>query len=171
MLSALILWPHQGGSWLWAATLAHQVDLGLSAGALGVAGAGTALFNETWRLLEARDDDVVLVDCAHASAYHWASAPECKPENRARSAWLLARVYAVVGRPEPALFHAERCFQLCERHGLGDWDLAYAYEALARASRLAGDRDGAEQYIELAQAVEVADPDDRTQLAGDLKTA
>jgi hypothetical protein len=111
-----------------------------------------------------------MVDCAHASAYHWAVAPECKPENQARSAWLLSRVYAVVGRAEPALYHAERCFQLCEHHALGDWDLAFAYEALARASRAAGDSDAVQQYVELARAVEIREADDRKQLEGDLAT-
>ena len=124
---------------------------------------GVDLFNETWRLMRSREDDARMVNCAHASAYHWAIAPECKPENRARSAWLLSRVYAVVG-------HAERCFQLCERNALGDWDLAFAYEALARASRVAGDQDAVEQYVELARAVEIREADDRKQLEGDLAT-
>jgi len=131
---------------------------------------GVDLFNETWRLIESRGDDDLMIGCAHASAYHWAIAPECKPENRARSAWLLSRVYAVVGRAEPALHHAERCFQLCERNALGDWDLAFAYEALARASRVAGDQDVVEQYVELARAVEIREADDRKQLEGDLAT-
>src|SRR3954447_1340682 len=131
---------------------------------------GVDLFNETWRLIESRDDDALMIDCAHASAYHWALAPECKPENRARSAWQISRTYTVAGRSAEALFHAERCFQLCERYGLGDWDLAYAYEALARASLAAGDRDAGGQYGELAQAVESAGEASRTQLTGDLKT-
>ena len=109
-----------------------------------------------------------MVDCAHASAYHWAIAPECKPENRARSAWLLSRVYSLVGRAEPALHHSERCFQLCERYALGDWDLAFAYEALARASGVAGDQEAVQQYVELARAVEIREADDRAQLEGDL---
>src|SRR6478672_6411195 len=125
---------------------------------------GVDLFNGTWRLIESREDDTLMIDCAHASAYHWAVAPECKPENRARSAWQISRAYTVAERPDDALFHAERCFQLCERYGLGDWDLAYAYEALARASLVAGDRDAAEQYVELAQAVEIRDADDRAHL-------
>jgi hypothetical protein len=131
---------------------------------------GVDLFNETWRLIESREDDALMIDCAHASAYHWALAPECKPENRARSAWQISRAYTVAGRPDEALYHADRCFQLCERYGLADWDLAYAYEALARASLTAGDREAVGQYVELAQAVEIADDGDRAHLAGDLKT-
>jgi hypothetical protein len=132
--------------------------------------AGVDLFNETWRLIESREDDDLMIDCAHASAYHWSVAPECKPENRARSAWLVSRVYCVAGRAEPALHYAERCFQLCERYGLGDWDLAFAYEALARGSGVAGDQDAVQQYVELARAVEIREADDRQQLEGDLAT-
>lgn len=47
--AALLLWPLDGRSWPWAATLANQVDLGFSAGALGVAGAATVLLSDTWR--------------------------------------------------------------------------------------------------------------------------
>jgi hypothetical protein len=129
---------------------------------------GVDLFNETWRLMKARDDDALIVDCAHASAYHWANAPECKPENRARSAWLISRVYTVVNRAEPAFFYATRCLELCEQHALVDWDLAYAYEALARASQLVGDRKAVARYVALARAVDIADSHDAEHLDEDL---
>jgi hypothetical protein len=129
---------------------------------------GVDLFNGTWRLIESREDDNLMVDCAHASAYHWARAPECKPENLARSAWLLARVYALVGRPEPALHYAQRCLALCEQHELADWDLAFAYEALARASKVAGDAAAAEGYLEQARCVPVRDAEDREAVEHDL---
>jgi hypothetical protein len=131
---------------------------------------GVDLFNETWRLMGSREDDELMLDCAHASRYHWAVAPECKPENRARSAWLLSRAYAVARRAEPALRHAERCLELCDENGLGDWDLAFAYEALARASLLAGDQEAAAGFLERCRAVEIADDEDREQLAQDLAT-
>jgi hypothetical protein len=131
---------------------------------------GVDLFNGTWALIESREDDELMVHMAHASNYHWAIAPECKPENRARGAWLISRVYVLVGRSEPALHYADSCFQWCERHALADWDLAFAYEALARASRLAGDDEAALSYIELANAVEIADPEDGELLERDLAT-
>jgi hypothetical protein len=131
---------------------------------------GVDLFNATWRLIESREDDDLMVHAAHASAYHWAVAPECKPENRARSEWLLSRVYTLVGRPEAALDHAERCLQWCAEHGLADWDLAYAHEALARANKLAGDEAAAAAHLEQARAVEIADADDREHLEEDLAT-
>jgi hypothetical protein len=131
---------------------------------------GVELFNETWRLIESRDDDALLVNCAHASAYHWSVAPECKPENLARSEWLISRVYTLLGRPPEARSHAERCLELCEQHGLADWDLAFAYEALARAARLGGDDDGAVGFVERARAVDIADEEDRELLEQDLST-
>ncbi len=131
---------------------------------------GVDAFNETWRLMLSRENDELMLDCAHASRYHWALAPECKPENRARSAWLLSRAYVVAGQASPALEHAERCLALCEESSLRDWDLAFAYEALARANVLAGEPDTAASYLKLARTVEIAEDEDREQLAGDLAT-
>jgi hypothetical protein len=131
---------------------------------------GVDLFNETWRLIGSREDDVRMVNCAHASAYHWSVAPERRPQNLARSDWLIARVYSVVGRAEPALAHAARCLEQCERHELGDWDLAFAYEALARANRVAGAAEPAARFLALARSVEIADAEDRDLLERDLAT-
>jgi hypothetical protein len=131
---------------------------------------GVDLFNGTWRLIESREDDELMVHMAHASSYHWAVAPECKPENRARGEWLISRVYAIVGRPEPALHHAQGCLDWCRDNRISDWDLAFAYEALARASRLAGDDAATAQYVELARFVEIAETEDRDLVEADLAT-
>ena len=112
-----------------------------------------------------------MIDCAHASAYHWALAPECKPENRARSAWLISRAYTVAGRPDAgalprrALLPALRALR---RSATGISPMP-TRRSRARAS-VAGDREAVGQYVELAQAVEIADDGDRKHLAGDLTT-
>jgi hypothetical protein len=131
---------------------------------------GVDLYNNTWRLIESRDDDELMVNEAHASAYHWSRAPECKPENVARGHWMISRVYTLVGRAEPAVHHARRCLEVCEAHGLRDWDLAFAYEALARAYRVAGDAEAVARYRALAEQVEIADAEDREQVLKDLAT-
>jgi hypothetical protein len=134
---------------------------------------GVDLFNEVWRLMETREDDDRMVNAAHASAFHWAAAPECKPENRARSEWLIARVYAVLGRGEPAVWHAQRCLEWCESAGIGDWDLAYAYEALARAHAVAGTANGeAEAWKAKAREAgeAIVDPEDREHFDEDYAT-
>ena len=131
---------------------------------------GVDLFNEAWRLMESREDDDRLLLVAHASAYHWAEAEECIPANRARSEWQHSRMYVVLGRPEPALWHAHRCLRWCEENGIGDWDLAYAYEAVARAYKTAGKDPEAQAYKKLAAEVPIADADDREHLEEDLAT-
>jgi hypothetical protein len=133
---------------------------------------GVDLFNEVWRLLDSREDDDRLLHAAHASRFHWGEAPECKPENLARGEWQVSRVYTVLGRGEPAIWHAHRCLEHCKRNGIGDWDLAYAYEALARAHVVAGD--DAEAAAWKAKASEagdlIADPEDREHFEGDFST-
>lgn len=49
VIPALFLWLFAGSGWVWAATLAGQLDAGVSAGGFGVAGAATALLVPPWR--------------------------------------------------------------------------------------------------------------------------
>jgi hypothetical protein len=132
------------------------------------------LFNSTWTLLtkEPRTADEVdsMIHAAHASRHHWAAVGG--PEHRARGEWQCSRVYAVLGRGEPALWHARRCLEICEANGIGDWDLAFAHEALARAYRVAGDPARSEEHLALARAAgeTIADTEDRDLLEADLAT-
>ena len=131
-----------------------------------------ALFNGTWELIASREDNDRMLHMAHASRFAWGEAPECRVENLARGEWLVSRVYCVLGRAEPALWHASRCLGYCEEAGLGDWDLAYAYEALARASGVAGDVDGAASWRAKAQEAgdAITDPEDREHFDEDFAT-
>jgi tetratricopeptide (TPR) repeat protein len=134
------------------------------------------LFNETWRLLELesrnRDDDDRMIHTAHASRYHWGQVAGVTPAHLARGEWQVSRVYAVLGRPEPALHHARRVLDLCQENGIGDWDLAFAYEALARARAVAGDTAPARHYTDqaLAAARDTAEDDERELVLADLET-
>jgi hypothetical protein len=118
----------------------------------------------------AEDDE--LVHCAHASAYHWLQVGTAA--NRARSEWQCSRVYTVLHRSEPALHHAQRCLAICEAapEALEEWDLPFAYEALARAHAVAGSSEDARRYLELARsgAESIADAEDREHLEADLAT-
>jgi hypothetical protein len=117
---------------------------------------GVDLYNDAWRLLEkdrTPEEDDQLVHQAHASAYHWLKAPECEPKNRARGEWLCSRVYAVLGRAEPAFHHAERCLAVVEANpdNMDAFDLPFAYEALARAHLVGGAEAEAERYATRAR--------------------
>ena len=49
---------------------------------------------------------------------------------------------------------ARRVLEICEGNGIRDWDLAYAFEALARASRVAGDEDAEQDANEPSRRTE-----------------
>jgi DNA-binding transcriptional MerR regulator len=133
------------------------------------------LFNHVWTLMETTDRTVEQTDemihAAHASRYHWGNVGDAA--NRARGEWQVSRVYAILGRGEPALWHARRCLEICQANGIGDWDIAFAYEALARASRVAGDLAGRDRYVEHAReaATQIKDEEDRQLVEADLATA
>lgn len=132
------------------------------------------LFNHVWTLLElpdrtpAQDDE--MLHAAHASRHHWGVVGT--PENRGRGEWQCSRIYAILGRAEPALWHARRYLALCEEHGIADWDLAFAHEAIARALAVAGDREGASAEVARARelAAEIAEDEDRELVLSDLAT-
>ncbi|MFM7252241.1 MAG: DinB family protein [Ilumatobacteraceae bacterium] len=105
---------------------------------------------------------------AHAAAYHWQRAVGAGPANQARASWLLSRVWAVRNESRLALQSARRCLATCEEHGLADFDLAYAHEALARSYACSGDEPMARRHIATAREVPIADPDDRSVFDGDL---
>jgi hypothetical protein len=134
------------------------------------------LFNHAWDLLEAeprtaaQDDE--LVDTAHASAWHWRQVGNAA--NLARGHWLCSRVYAVLGRAEPAVYHARRAVDLVDDggEGLEDWDGAAAAEAMARALVVGGDLAGAATWKAraLTSLDRVLDPEDRGVIERDLAT-
>jgi DNA-binding transcriptional MerR regulator len=130
------------------------------------------LFNGVWRLMETEDrtpaQDDRMLHMAHASRYHWEQVGTAV--NLARGEWQCSRVYAVLGRAEPARHHAQRVLEICEENGIGDWDLAFAHEALARAA--AGDQPAVERHLaDARRAAElIGDPADRELLESDLLT-
>jgi hypothetical protein len=132
------------------------------------------LFNGTWTLIDkpdrTPDEEALMVHQAHASAYHWLQVGTA--ENFARSHWLCSRVYCVVGRGEPALYHARLVRDICERNGIGDWDLAFAYEALSRAHAVAGNHAESMHWLEQARdaSAAIAEDSDRQLLLSDLAT-
>lgn len=130
------------------------------------------LFNRVWELLttDDRDEnaDEDMVHAAHASRYHWGQVGE--PVNWARGEWQCSRVYATLGRAEPALHHARRCLQLAQEHDLGLFDIGAAHEAIARSARAAELPDLAALHAKLALAAaeKLTDPEERQVLLSDI---
>lgn len=132
------------------------------------------LFNLTWTLLEAeertRGEDDAMVHMAHASRHHWGQLNNVAAMGRGE--WQCSRVCAALGRPEPCLHHAQRYLDLCREHGIGDWDLAFAYEALARGHAVAGDLPLAREFTEqaLAACEDVTEDENRELVLSDLES-
>ncbi len=86
--------------------------------------------------------------------------------------WQISRVYAVLGRAPSALYHARRALDICRANNVGDFNLAYAYEANARAHAVAGDKAEAAKYAKLAREAgeKIAKDEDREWFFKDLAT-
>jgi hypothetical protein len=132
------------------------------------------LFNEVWTYLEKPDrsaaEDDTMIHAAHASRHHWGIVGTSV--NLARGEWQVSRVYAVLGRAEPAIYHAQRCLEICVANGIGDFDIAFAHEALARANAVGGDPVAAAEHLSRARelAEHINEDDDREILLDDLAT-
>jgi tetratricopeptide (TPR) repeat protein len=129
--------------------------------------------NEVWGLLtkESRtaQEDENMIHAAHASHYHWSKIG--KPINIQRGHWLISHVYAVLNKPDQALDHAKKCLSLTEEHVFVDFDMAYAYEAMARANAAAGNESEAAKYLKMARdaAEKIKAEEDRQLFNSDLK--
>jgi hypothetical protein len=116
---------------------------------------GRYLFNYTWSLLDRKKRTQAEIDemihAAHASTFHWGRSGT--PLNRSIGEWQVSRVYASLGRAEPALYHAHRALEIAQKGRLGRFYLAYGYEALARAAAIAGKRPARERYLKEARRI------------------
>jgi len=132
------------------------------------------LFNGTWKLLlkkrRTKEETDTMIHMAHASRYHWGVVGG--PKQLAIGEWQISHVYAVVRRPEPSLHHAERSLEICKAQGVGDFPLAYAYEALARAFAIAGKSRERAACLKLAKVAgeRIREDDDRALFFNDLRT-
>jgi hypothetical protein len=75
-------------------------------------------------------------------------------------------------RSHPALYHAERCLQICRENDIGDFDIAFAYEALARAHAIAGNKTECATNLRLAKDAgeQINKKEDREYFFSELKT-
>ena len=134
-------------------------------------------FNKTWELLDKNDrtpeEDNEMIHTVHASRYHWGvlvANQKGTALNLQRGEWQIARVYTVLERGEPALYHANVCLKLTQDNNIGDFDLGFAYEAMARASALAGNTEDKDKYLKLAKEAgeKIKDKGDKDYFFEDL---
>ena len=131
------------------------------------------LFNHTWDLMGKKDrtkeEDDEMIHSAHASRHHWGQIGTTTHFERGE--WQISRVYAILNRPDPALYHATRCLEICKENHIGDWDIAFAYEALARAYNVAGKKTEAKKYLDLGKEAgkKIAKKEDKDYFNSELE--
>jgi tetratricopeptide (TPR) repeat protein len=129
-----------------------------------------------WSLLgktaRTAQEDEQMVHAAHTSRFHWGEVG--MPVNLTRGDWLISHVYVVLNMPQPALDYAKKCLEICKQHTIGDFDLAYAYEAMARAYAALGQKSEGIQYLQLAreagEQIQNIEPEDREIFFGDFES-
>ena len=136
---------------------------------------GIEMNMQTWNLLGEKDrteqDDTRMLNFAKASLYHWKNSPKFEPVNEQRGQWMISHVYAILGRGEEALESAQKTMRLTKQHNFKDFDLAYAYEAMARAHSASKNKDKCNRWLNKAKdAGELIDSvEDKKIFEGDLK--
>ena len=131
-------------------------------------------FNGTWDLLDKTDrtpeEAEMMIHMSHASRYHWGIIGN--PLNFARGDWQISRVYVTLKLGKPALKYGESSLQHCLDNGFGDFDLAFGYEAIARAYAVLGDDQNLAKYKELATEAgkAIVKDGDRDFFFGELDT-
>lgn len=131
-------------------------------------------FNDTWNLIDKTDrtaeEDTRMIHMAHTSRFHWGEIGS--PLNFARGDWQISRVYAILGQGKNALTYAKSCLRHCIDNDFGDFDLAFAYEATARAFAILGDEKMTEHNLVLATKAGkiIVKEDDKNYFFAELKT-
>ena len=110
-------------------------------------------FNTTWDYIDKKDrteeDNINMIHTTHASRFHWGKIGT--PLNFARGEWQISRVYSLLGMTESALYHAKLSLELCLKNDIKDFDLAFGYEAVARAYMVAKNEEQMKKYLILAK--------------------
>jgi GNAT superfamily N-acetyltransferase len=133
-------------------------------------------FNRTWDYIDKSDrtpdDEQAMLAAALASLWHWSQRPDASAENQAVGTWQVARVFALLGEAPLARRYAMLSLEASQRQGVPPYCLAYAYEALARAESVAGDRASVEDWLRQAHAAaaHLDDEETRKMLLADLAT-
>jgi len=135
---------------------------------------GIEMNNQTWGLLDKKDrseqDNIKMINFAKASLYHWRKSDKYKVVNEQRGQWLISHVYAILDKSYEALSYAKETLKITEDNNLKDFDLAYAYESIARAHSISENIDESEEWYKKAKTAGdlIADTKDKEYFIVDL---
>lgn len=133
-------------------------------------------FNQAWDLIEkaerTAEEDEQMIRLSLASAWHWTQRKDCTPQNMSVAYWQTSRIYAILGQADNARRYGRLSLDAAQGDDIPLFYLGFAYEALARAELVAGNREKMGEYLQQARrAVErVSDDDEKQILLADLDT-
>lgn len=129
-------------------------------------------FNKAWEFIDKPDrtpaDNLAMLQNAMTSLWHWTQREDSQPQNLSVGYWQVSRVFALLGQADNARSYAEVSLKYSEKQR--PFYKGFAYEALARAEMLAGDRTRMHEYLRKARqhAEKIEDLEDREVLLGDI---
>jgi hypothetical protein len=136
----------------------------------------TNCFNNAWDLIDKTDrtpaEDEEMIQLSLASHYHWTQRDDYSPTGASIGYWQTSRIYALLGQAENARRYGQLCLEASQAEDVTPFFLGYAYEALARAEAVAGNREKSEEFINKAKAAaeKIGKAEDRNSLLDDLAT-
>ena len=133
-------------------------------------------FNSAWDLMEKSnrtpEEDEQMLRLSLASHWHWTQRNDYNAKTKSIAHWQTSRIYTLLGQAENARRYAQLCLQASQDRGVAPFYLAYAYEALARAEAMTGNRK--DMAFHLAEAHQIAntitESEAKQQLLNDLAT-
>lgn len=131
-------------------------------------------YNKTWGFMDnpnrTPEEDLSMLQTAMASLWHWSQREDATPRNFAIGNWQVSRVFALLGQAENARRYGE--MSLKSAQGGEPFYIGYAYEALARAEMVAGNKAKMNEYLAQAWsfAEQVEEEEDKKVLMADWET-
>jgi hypothetical protein len=132
-------------------------------------------FKLAWTYIEqvnrrSPDEDLAMLHTAIASLWHWSQRADVSAENLSVGYWQVSRVFNLISQPNNARTHGLLALKYAEF--LEPFFKAYAYETLARAEMLLGNRVIMTVYLEKAHAMTklIKNEEDRKLLLKDLES-
>lgn len=133
-------------------------------------------FNLAWDLMDkperTPEEDEEMLCRGMASLWHWKQRPDQTATNLSVGYWQLSRIYALLGQAVISRHYGLRCLEVIQGDEVPPFFRGYAYETLARAEAMAGNKDKVEEYLRLAHkmADQVKDSKAKKQLLEDLES-
>lgn len=133
-------------------------------------------FNAAWDLMDqshrTAEEDEQMLRLSLASHWHWTQRSDYTAKTQSVAHWQTARIYALLGQADNARRYAQLCLQASQNQDVPPLYLAYAYEALARAEAVAGNKQEMARYLAEARQIAntIAESDSKQQLLDDLAT-